>query len=93
MVESCVNISINILYFNILYLNVPRLFDRYRDLAPQLVPLDYTSHPDVKLPYELIGSMPELKVDPLGHAHPADHALPLCPQSIINGQLIDRKFF
>uniref|UniRef100_A0A8C3G9N9 Calcium and integrin binding family member 3 n=1 Tax=Cyclopterus lumpus TaxID=8103 RepID=A0A8C3G9N9_CYCLU len=37
------------------------------DLAPQLVPLDYTSHPDVKLPYELIGSMPELKVDPLVH--------------------------
>ncbi|XP_035489000.1 calcium and integrin-binding family member 3 [Scophthalmus maximus] len=41
-----------------------RLFDRYRDLAPQLVPLDYTSHPDVKLPYELIGSMPELKDNP-----------------------------
>ncbi|KAF3858016.1 hypothetical protein F7725_011217 [Dissostichus mawsoni] len=38
------------------------MFDRYRDLAPQLVPLDYTCQPDVKLPYELIGSMPELKV-------------------------------
>ncbi|XP_062814257.1 calcium and integrin-binding family member 3 isoform X2 [Anolis carolinensis] len=38
-----------------------RLFDRYRDLAPQLVPLDYTKKPEVKLPYELIGSMPELK--------------------------------
>lgn len=39
-----------------------RLFYRYQDLAPQLVPLDYTSSPDVKVPYELIGSMPELKV-------------------------------
>uniref|UniRef100_A0A4W5KW86 Calcium and integrin binding family member 3 n=1 Tax=Hucho hucho TaxID=62062 RepID=A0A4W5KW86_9TELE len=41
-----------------------RLFDRYRDLAPQLVPLDYTDQPDVRLPYELIGSMPELKDNP-----------------------------
>ncbi|XP_015232074.1 PREDICTED: calcium and integrin-binding family member 3 isoform X3 [Cyprinodon variegatus] len=41
-----------------------RLFYRYRDLAPQLVPLDYTNQPDVKLPYELIGSMPELKDNP-----------------------------
>lgn len=39
-----------------------RLFYRYRDLAPQLVPLDYTDKPAVTLPYELIGSMPELKV-------------------------------
>ncbi|TRY55189.1 hypothetical protein DNTS_032668 [Danionella cerebrum] len=41
-----------------------RLFHRYRDLAPQLVPLDYTTEPTVKLPYELIGSMPELKDNP-----------------------------
>ncbi|MBN3309717.1 CIB3 protein, partial [Amia calva] len=41
-----------------------RLFHRYRDLAPQLVPLDYTGKPDVKVPYELIGSMPELKDNP-----------------------------
>uniref|UniRef100_A0A3B4EJ11 EF-hand domain-containing protein n=1 Tax=Pygocentrus nattereri TaxID=42514 RepID=A0A3B4EJ11_PYGNA len=41
-----------------------RLFHRYRDLAPQLVPLDYTNQPDVRLPYELIGSMPELKDNP-----------------------------
>ncbi|XP_019271717.1 calcium and integrin-binding family member 3 isoform X1 [Panthera pardus] len=40
------------------------LFYRYQDLAPQLVPLDYTSCPDVKVPYELIGSMPELKDNP-----------------------------
>uniref|UniRef100_U3IN16 Calcium and integrin binding family member 3 n=2 Tax=Anatidae TaxID=8830 RepID=U3IN16_ANAPP len=40
------------------------LFYRYRDLAPQLVPLDYTDKPDVTLPYELIGSMPELKDNP-----------------------------
>ncbi|KAM4809723.1 calcium and integrin-binding family member 3 isoform 2-T2 [Rhinophrynus dorsalis] len=37
---------------------------RYRDLAPQLVPDDYTNKPDVKIPYELIGSMPELKDNP-----------------------------
>nr|XP_012325315.1 calcium and integrin-binding family member 3 [Aotus nancymaae] len=41
-----------------------RLFHRYQDLAPQLVPLDYTTCPDVKVPYELIGSMPELKDNP-----------------------------
>lgn len=39
-----------------------RLFYRYQDLAPQLVPLDYTNSPDVKVPYELISTMPELKV-------------------------------
>uniref|UniRef100_A0A8C8SA50 Calcium and integrin binding family member 3 n=1 Tax=Pelusios castaneus TaxID=367368 RepID=A0A8C8SA50_9SAUR len=44
--------------------SLSRLFYRYRDLAPQLVPLDYTNKPDVKLPYELIGSMPELKDNP-----------------------------
>ncbi|KAG8147565.1 hypothetical protein E2320_022995, partial [Naja naja] len=37
------------------------LFDKYRDLAPQLVPPDYSRKPSVKLPYELIASMPELK--------------------------------
>ncbi|XP_072100220.1 calcium and integrin-binding family member 3-like [Mobula birostris] len=41
-----------------------RLFHRYRDLAPQLVPLDYKDNPDVKVPYELIGNMPELKDNP-----------------------------
>ncbi|OXB58723.1 hypothetical protein ASZ78_010609 [Callipepla squamata] len=41
-----------------------RLFYRYRDLAPQLVPLDYTTKPNVALPYQLIGSMPELKDNP-----------------------------
>ncbi|KAM8962209.1 LOW QUALITY PROTEIN: calcium and integrin-binding family member 3-like [Pelodytes ibericus] len=41
-----------------------RLFHRYRDLAPQLVPDDYTNKPDVRIPYELIGSMPELKDNP-----------------------------
>ncbi|XP_051666503.1 calcium and integrin-binding family member 3 isoform X1 [Manacus candei] len=41
-----------------------RLFYRYRDLAPQLVPLDYTDKPAVTLPYELIASMPELKDNP-----------------------------
>uniref|UniRef100_A0A8C5GFZ6 EF-hand domain-containing protein n=1 Tax=Gouania willdenowi TaxID=441366 RepID=A0A8C5GFZ6_GOUWI len=47
-----------------LFILIQKLFYRYRDLAPQLVPLDYTNHPDVKLPYELIGSMPELKDNP-----------------------------
>ncbi|KAJ7426886.1 Calcium and integrin-binding family member 3 [Willisornis vidua] len=37
---------------------------RYRDLAPQLVPLDYTAQPAVTLPYQLIASMPELKDNP-----------------------------
>ncbi|KAF2986622.1 hypothetical protein EK904_014624, partial [Melospiza melodia maxima] len=37
---------------------------RYRDLAPQLVPLDYSDKPAVTLPYELISSMPELKDNP-----------------------------
>ncbi|KAG7456550.1 hypothetical protein MATL_G00237000 [Megalops atlanticus] len=55
-----------------------RLFHRYRDLAPQLVPLDYTNKPDVKLPYELIGSMPELKACP-----PSGRTCHECP-SIIN---------
>ncbi|XP_078410851.1 calcium and integrin-binding family member 3-like [Cetorhinus maximus] len=41
-----------------------RLFHRYQDLAPQLVPLNYKDNPDVKVPYELIGSMPELKDNP-----------------------------
>uniref|UniRef100_A0A8C7DXM6 Calcium and integrin binding family member 3 n=1 Tax=Naja naja TaxID=35670 RepID=A0A8C7DXM6_NAJNA len=40
------------------------LFDKYRDLAPQLVPPDYSRKPSVKLPYELIASMPELKDNP-----------------------------
>ncbi|XP_067872032.1 calcium and integrin-binding family member 3-like [Heterodontus francisci] len=40
------------------------LFHRYRDLAPQLVPLNYKNNPDVKIPYELISSMPELKDNP-----------------------------
>uniref|UniRef100_A0A8C5TAP6 EF-hand domain-containing protein n=1 Tax=Malurus cyaneus samueli TaxID=2593467 RepID=A0A8C5TAP6_9PASS len=41
-----------------------RLFYRYRDLAPQLVPLDYRGRPAVTLPYGLIASMPELKDNP-----------------------------
>ncbi|XP_020385280.2 calcium and integrin-binding family member 3 [Rhincodon typus] len=41
-----------------------RLFHRYRDLAPHLVPLSYKDNPDVTIPYELIGSMPELKDNP-----------------------------
>ncbi|KAM8876774.1 calcium and integrin-binding family member 2-like [Synchiropus picturatus] len=41
-----------------------RLHGRYRELAPHLVPLDYTSNPDVTVPLRLITSMPELKENP-----------------------------
>ncbi|KAM9817452.1 calcium and integrin-binding family member 2-like [Neosynchiropus ocellatus] len=41
-----------------------RLHGRYRELAPHLVPLDYTNNPDVKVPLSLITSMPELKENP-----------------------------
>lgn len=39
-----------------------RLHARYRELAPHLVPLDYTNNPDIKVPMTLIITMPELKV-------------------------------
>lgn len=39
-----------------------RLHARYRELAPHLVPLDYTNNPDIKVPMTLIVTMPELKV-------------------------------
>lgn len=39
-----------------------RLHGRYRELAPHLVPLDYTNNPDIRVPLTLIISMPELKV-------------------------------
>lgn len=48
--------------FKVFPQHLSRLFYRYQDLAPQLVPLDYTNSPDVKVPYELISTMPELKV-------------------------------
>uniref|UniRef100_A0A3Q4GM68 Calcium and integrin-binding family member 2 n=1 Tax=Neolamprologus brichardi TaxID=32507 RepID=A0A3Q4GM68_NEOBR len=38
------------------------LHARYRELAPHLVPLDYTNNPDIKVPMTLIVTMPELKV-------------------------------
>ncbi|XP_028257908.1 calcium and integrin-binding family member 2-like isoform X1 [Parambassis ranga] len=39
-----------------------RLHSRYRELAPHLVPLDYTNNPDIRVPLTLIVTMPELKV-------------------------------
>lgn len=39
-----------------------RLHARYRELAPHLVPLDYTNNPDIRVPLTLISTMPELKV-------------------------------
>lgn len=38
------------------------LHGRYHELAPHLVPMDYTNDPDVKIPLALIVNMPELKV-------------------------------
>uniref|UniRef100_A0A8C6KQR7 Calcium and integrin-binding family member 2 n=1 Tax=Nothobranchius furzeri TaxID=105023 RepID=A0A8C6KQR7_NOTFU len=35
-----------------------------RQLAPHLVPLDYTNNPDIKVPATLIVTMPELKENP-----------------------------
>lgn len=40
-----------------------RLHGRYHELAPHLVPMDYTNDPDCKLPLALIVNMPELKVE------------------------------
>lgn len=37
---------------------------RYHELAPHLVPMDYTNDPDCKLPLALIVNMPELKENP-----------------------------
>ncbi|XP_053220961.1 calcium and integrin-binding family member 2 isoform X2 [Podarcis raffonei] len=40
------------------------LHGRYHELAPNMVPMDYTKNPDVKLPMQLIVNMPELKENP-----------------------------
>ncbi|KAJ7994498.1 hypothetical protein DPEC_G00250110 [Dallia pectoralis] len=41
-----------------------RLHGRFHELAPHLVPMDYTNEPDVRLPMTLIVTMPELKENP-----------------------------
>ncbi|XP_026851421.2 calcium and integrin-binding family member 2-like isoform X1 [Electrophorus electricus] len=41
-----------------------RLHGRFRELAPNLVPLDYTNNPDITLTSCLITAMPELKENP-----------------------------
>ncbi|XP_066504300.1 calcium and integrin-binding family member 2-like [Hoplias malabaricus] len=41
-----------------------RLHGRFRDLAPNVVPMDYTNNPDITLPSTLITTMPELKENP-----------------------------
>ncbi|XP_072790041.1 calcium and integrin-binding family member 2 isoform X3 [Taeniopygia guttata] len=41
-----------------------RLHGRYHEMAPNVVPMDYTKDPDVKLPMQLIINMPELKENP-----------------------------
>ncbi|XP_067161902.1 calcium and integrin-binding family member 2 [Apteryx mantelli] len=42
----------------------PKLHGRYHEMAPNVVPMDYTKDPDVKLPMQLIINMPELKENP-----------------------------
>ncbi|XP_036441793.1 calcium and integrin-binding family member 2-like isoform X2 [Colossoma macropomum] len=41
-----------------------RLHGRFRDLAPNIVPMDYTNNPDITLPSSVITTMPELKENP-----------------------------
>ncbi|KAI4872998.1 hypothetical protein NFI96_023680, partial [Prochilodus magdalenae] len=41
-----------------------RLHGRFRDLAPNIVPMDYRNNPDIILPPSLITTMPELKENP-----------------------------
>ncbi|XP_038648948.1 calcium and integrin-binding family member 3-like isoform X3 [Scyliorhinus canicula] len=41
-----------------------RLYQRYRALAPQVVPHHFSDTADIKLPLELISQMPELKENP-----------------------------
>ncbi|XP_059802004.1 calcium and integrin-binding family member 2 isoform X2 [Hypanus sabinus] len=40
------------------------LHGRYHEMAPHIVPMDYTKEPDVTLPIQLIVNMPELKENP-----------------------------
>lgn len=49
-------------YWLFFFLLVYRLHGRYHEMAPNVVPMDYTKDPDVKLPMQLIINMPELKV-------------------------------
>lgn len=50
-------------YLSWLFFLLPhRLHGRYHEMAPNVVPMDYTKDPDVKLPMQLIINMPELKV-------------------------------
>ncbi|XP_062926321.1 calcium and integrin-binding family member 2 isoform X2 [Mobula hypostoma] len=41
-----------------------RLHGRYHEMAPHIVPMDYTKEPDVTIPIQLIINMPELKENP-----------------------------
>lgn len=52
---------------NCVFIVYSRLHGRYHELAPHLVPMDYTNDPDCKLPLALIVNMPELKVKKLKH--------------------------
>lgn len=48
------------------FISYCRLHGRYHELAPHLVPMDYTNEPDCKVPLALIVNMPELKVKKKG---------------------------
>ncbi|XP_067871289.1 calcium and integrin-binding family member 2 [Heterodontus francisci] len=41
-----------------------KLHGRYHEMAPHIVPMDYTNEPDVKIPIQLITNMAELKENP-----------------------------
>ncbi|XP_078055946.1 calcium and integrin-binding family member 2 [Mustelus asterias] len=41
-----------------------KLHGRYHEMAPHIVPMDYTNEPDVRIPIQLITNMPELKENP-----------------------------
>lgn len=70
-----------------------RLHGRYHELAPHLVPMDYTNDPDCKLPLALIVNMPELKVNKrnLSLNHLKHDASPV--MSLVKSFLMDQPLF
>lgn len=81
------NCSQSVLIFN------SRLHGRYHELAPHLVPMDYTNDPDCKLPLALIVNMPELKVNKrnLSLNHLKHDASPV--MSLVKSFLMDQPLF
>lgn len=81
------NCSQSVLIFN------SRLHGRYHELAPHLVPMDYTNDPDCKLPLALIVNMPELKVNKINLSlnHLKHDASPV--MSLVKSFLMDQPLF